>query len=79
MKKIILLIIIAMLLIGCNSRYGDLEVEHKKDNIYLTVFEDDWDKLKNIVETAQKNYPEYELSHYVSYYLNNKIIFVFKK
>jgi len=79
MKKIILLIIIAMLLIGCNSRSGDLRVEHKEDKIYLYVYGDDWNNLKNIVETTQKNYSEYELTHYLTHSWENRIILIFEK
>lgn len=78
MKKIILLIVIAVFLIGCMGA-GDFTVKYLGDVIQLTVYEYDWEKLNNIIEIAKKQFPEYEIIKYSTLSLNNKIVFIFEK
>jgi len=79
MKKIILLIvmIMAISLVGCKN--GDTTIEHLENKITLIVYGYDWDKLKNTVEETRENYPEYEITKYLTYSFLNRITIVFEK
>lgn len=79
MKKLFTVFIVLILFTSCMQSGYKLIENTKKNRLILDVYGYEWKILNDTVEAVLEDYSEYKIEKYYTYFIENRVSFIFIK